>query len=89
MRISKFGVILILAGILLIMSTYNIFNLELSRDWPWILIIVGILTIVDSGKSALRHKRKNSSMSKSERIELLNKLSKNEIDVDEVMRKFK
>lgn len=89
MRISKFGVILILAGILLIMSTYNIFNLELSRDWPWILIIVGILTIIDSGKSALRHKRKNPSISKTERIELLNKLSKNEIDVDEVMRKFK
>ena len=89
MRISKFGVILILAGILLIMSTYNIFNLELSRDWPWILIIVGILVIIDSGKSAFRHKRKNSSISKGERIELLNKLSKNEIDVDEVMRKFK
>ncbi len=89
MRISKFGVILILAGILLIMSTYNVFNLELSRDWPWILIIVGVLVIIDSGKSAFRQKRKKSSISKGERIELLNKLSKNEIDVDEVMRKFK
>ncbi len=89
MRISKFGVILLLAGILLIMSTYNIFNLELSRDWPWILIIVGILIIVDSGKSAIRRRREDSSISKSDRLELLNKLSKNEIDVDEVMRKFK
>lgn len=82
MRISKFGFILLIAGILLLFSTYGIFNLDFSRDWPWILIIIGVMTIFRFEKKKhytkiIRH------TSKHERMDILEKLKNKEISVEE------
>lgn len=84
MKISKFGILLVLIGALLIMSTYNVFSLNLSRDWPWILVIIGILAIIDSIRSSVRKNRKRT-VYHSDRIDILRKVRNKEMDIDEAI----
>lgn len=84
MKISKFGVLLVLIGALLILSTYNVFSLNLSRDWPWILVIIGILAIIDSIRSSVRKNRKRT-VYHSDRIDILRKVRNKEMDIDEAI----
>lgn len=88
MRISKFGALLLIVGCLLILSTYNIFSLDMSRDWPWILVIVGILIIIDSLRGNVRRKSVKHHIHSSERLDILKKLKANEIDIEEAMNKL-
>lgn len=84
MKISKFGILLVLIGALLILSTYNVFSMNLSRDWPWILVIIGILAIIDSIRSSVRKNRKRT-VYHSDRIDILRKVRNKEMDIDEAI----
>jgi len=88
MRISKFGFILLIAGILLLLSTYGIFNLEFARDWPWILVIIGVMTIFRFEKRKKYTKIMRNS-SKHERMEILEQLKNKEISVEDAAEKLK
>jgi hypothetical protein len=51
-RISG-GIILIVIGVLIWLSNFGVINIWWHRDWPVILILVGILALV---KTILRSK---------------------------------
>lgn len=88
MKISKFGVLLVLVGALLILSTYNVFSLDLSRDWPWILVIVGILVIIDSIRISARKSRRHA-VYHADRMDILKKVRDKEMDIDEAVDELK
>ncbi len=58
------GLVLIIAGILIWLSKIGIYTWSWRRDWPLILVIIGILSIVShlEGKKAfhveIKHKKK-------------------------------
>ncbi|MGE3063878.1 MAG: DUF5668 domain-containing protein [bacterium] len=97
MRISKFGLLLIIIGIFLLLSTYNISVFQFSRDWPWILVIVGLFLLLKRGNRCsnpfinINTNGKSKSEEKKEsanRKEILEKLHKNEITLEEAMKKM-
>lgn len=89
MKISKFGILLILIGVLFLLSTYGVFNLDLSRDWPWILIIVGVFSLIRFDRRRKTASKIRDTMSREERIKILKDVKDNKIDVDEAIRKFR
>lgn len=92
MRISKFGLLLIIIGIFLLLSTYSMFNFDFSRDWPWILVIIGLFILIKNDRHGCSFINVNSSKNKKSREnrkEILEKLQKNEINLDEAMKKMK
>jgi hypothetical protein len=97
MRVSKFGVLIIIIGIFLLLSTYNISVFQFSRDWPWILVIVGFFILlkrdhkfhtpfisINSNRDDKNYRRKETV----NRKEILEKLQKNEITLEEAMKQM-
>ncbi|MEO0280869.1 MAG: DUF5668 domain-containing protein [candidate division WOR-3 bacterium] len=84
MKFSKFGFILIVVGIFLLLSTYNIFFFTFSRDWPWILIIIGLLNLISFEKK--RNIKINISAGKRKRI--LEDLKDGKISVEEAIEEL-
>ncbi len=84
MRFSKFGFILIIIGIFLLLSTYNLFFFQFSRDWPWILIIIGFLNLFSF------EKRKNVKIKihSNRRREILEALKEGKISVEDALKEF-
>ena len=89
MKISKFGLLLILVGVLFLLSTYGVFNLDLSRDWPWVLIIVGVFSLIRFDRRRKITTRITQTMSKEERMKILKDVKDNNISVDEAIKKFR
>lgn len=85
MKFSKFGFILIVVGVFLLLSTYNIFFFTFSRDWPWILIIIGLLNLIsfEKKKSVV-----NINISSGKRRKILEDLKEGKISVEEAMEEF-
>ncbi|HAF07812.1 MAG: DUF5668 domain-containing protein [bacterium] len=85
MRFSKFGFILIVVGVFLLLSTYNLFFFTFSRDWPWILIIVGLLNMISFKK---KRSVVNVKISSSKRKKILEDLKDGKISVEEALEEF-
>ncbi len=86
----RYGFILLVIGVIFLLSNYGIWGLSWSRDWPWILVVLGIYYIVKH----LFYKNKKATrivnrMTKEERVSVLKKLQKGEITVEEAMDKLK
>jgi len=96
MRISKFGLMLIVIGVFLLLSTYNISVFQFSRDWPWILVIAGLFVLLKREHRCTpfisinsREKRKEEDLKESAaRKIVLEKLQKNEITLEEAMKQM-
>ena len=97
MRISKFGLLLIIIGAFLLLSTYNISVFQFSRDWPWILVITGLFVLLKRESRchnpfiSINTEKKDKEKEKREsenRKNILEKLQKNEITLEEAMKRM-
>lgn len=96
MRISKFGLLLIIIGIFLLLSTYNISVFQFSRDWPWLLVIVGLFVLLKRENRChipfisinTNGKEKSGKRESANRKAILEKLQKNEITLEEAMKQM-
>ncbi len=82
------ALIMILIAIIALLSNYNILHLNLGKDWPWILLFLGIYYFF---QHIIKHNKKtisNNTYSKEERLSILRKLQNGEIDIDEAMDKL-
>jgi len=77
------AIILIVLGILFWLGKFDIINFYWSRDWPVILIAVGIFYLVNT---LVRGKKRPTSKLKNE---ILRKLENGEIDAEEAVRRLK
>ena len=77
------AIILIVLGILFWLGKFDIINFYWSRDWPVILIAVGIFYLVNT---LVRGKKRSTSKLKNE---ILRKLENGEIDAEEAVRRLK
>jgi len=96
MRISKFGLLLIIIGVFLLLSTYNISVFQFSRDWPWLLVIVGLFVLLKRENKChmpfisinTSGKEKSGKRESANRKAILEKLQKNEITLEEAMKQM-
>jgi hypothetical protein len=85
MRKTYWAIIFILVGIFLLLSNYNFIAFNFSRDWPLILIAIGIAEIIDI--ISRRTKKVKTSNPSVKRI--LDDLEKGNINIDEAEEKLK
>jgi len=86
MKLSRTGIVLVVVGIFLLLSSYNIFFLNLSRDWPWLLIIGGLFILFKRDKKT--HGKRVRFLNSNVRIEILNKIKNGEMSIEEGMEKL-
>ncbi|PIP12872.1 MAG: hypothetical protein COX48_05965 [bacterium (Candidatus Stahlbacteria) CG23_combo_of_CG06-09_8_20_14_all_34_7] len=82
---------LIIIGIFLLLSTYNISIFQFSRDWPWILVIIGLFMFLKREHKHFPFISINTNEKKKEKVnrkDILEKLQKNEITLEEAMKKM-
>jgi len=77
----KRGIFLILIGLIFWFSNLGIIPLiNLRRDWPWILIIIGIWILI----SNFRKVKKRKSVKK-----IIDELESDKITIEEAIKKLK
>lgn len=86
MKLSKTGLLFIVIGVFLLLSAYNVFYLNIARDWPWILVIIGLMLLIRSGSR--KKTRVCTSGHSHERVEILKKLKTGEMSIDEAAEKL-
>ncbi|TES93642.1 MAG: hypothetical protein E3J87_01845 [Candidatus Cloacimonadota bacterium] len=77
------AVTLIILGILFWLGKFGIIDFYWDRDWPVILIALGVFSLVNY---FTRRKKKDSRRKKNE---ILKKLEKGEIDAEEAIERLK
>lgn len=77
------AIILIVLGILFWLGKFDIISFYWSRDWPVVLIVIGLFSLVNY--YARRLKKKN----RTQRSVILRKLDNGEIDAEEAIRRLK
>lgn len=85
MRKTYWAIIFILVGIFLLLSNYNFIAFNFSRDWPLILIAIGIAEIID----IISRRTKKVKTSKPSVKRILDDLEKGNINIDEAEEKLK
>jgi hypothetical protein len=89
----KWGIIFIAAGTMLLAHNYGLlsFELKFSRDWPAILIALGLLGAWDGifYRAPGRQTRRNNPEERKALREILEKIEKGEIKADEAARRIK
>lgn len=85
MRKTYWAIIFILVGIFLLLSNYNFIAFNFSRDWPLILIAIGIAEIID----IISRRTKKIKTSKPSVKRILDDLEKGNINIDEAEEKLK
>lgn len=92
-RKVKWGIILITAGALLLAHNYGLlsFELKFSRDWPVILIAIGLLGAWDGivCRSRRNPPRRENPETKKTIKDILEGIEKGEISAEEGARKMK
>lgn len=78
-------IILIVLGVLFWLGKFGIIDFYWSRDWPVVLIGIGVFSLVNY--VARRVKRKGKGYRK--RRDILDELESGEIDAEEAIRKMK
>jgi len=77
------AIILIVLGILFWLGKFDIISFYWSRDWPVVLIVIGLFSLVNY--YARRLKKRN----RTQRSVILRKLDNGEIDAEEAIRRLK
>lgn len=77
------AIILIVLGILFWLGKFDIISFYWSRDWPVVLIVIGLFSLVNY--YARRMKKRN----RTQRSVILRKLDNGEIDAEEAIRRLK
>ncbi|MCK4543949.1 hypothetical protein KAU43_00280 [candidate division WOR-3 bacterium] len=85
MRKTYWAIIFILVGIFLLLSNYNFIAFNFSRDWPLILIAIGIAEIID----IISRRTRKVKTSKPSVKRILDDLEKGNINIDEAEEKLK
>ena len=83
----KTAIFLIILGVFIWFLNLGIFSFwSWKRDWPWILIIIGIFSLFQH----IKRKIKRSEKFKRQKIEeIIDKLEKGEINVEEAIKRIK
>lgn len=83
----KTGIFLIVLGLFIWFLNLGVFSFwKWGRDWPWILVIIGIFSIIGYFKKKFRKSRKF----KKEKIkDILDKIEKGEINIEEAIKRIK
>ncbi len=83
----KTGIFLIILGLFIWFLNLGVFSFwKWERDWPWILVIIGIFSIIGYLKKKFRKGRKF----KKEKIkDILDKIEKGEINIEEAIKRIK
>ncbi|MEN3045023.1 MAG: hypothetical protein ABDH37_07420 [Candidatus Hydrothermales bacterium] len=83
----KVGIFLIILGLFIWFLNLGIFSFwNWKRDWPWILIIIGIFSIL----GYFKRKIKRLGKFKKERIkDVIDKLERGEINIEEAIERIK
>jgi len=85
MRKIYWAIIFILVGIFILLSNYNFIAFNFSRDWPLILIAIGIAEIID----IISRRTRKVKTSKPSVKRILDDLEKGNINIDEAEEKLK
>ncbi len=85
MRKIYWAIIFILVGIFILLSNYNFIAFNFSRDWPLILIAIGIAEIID----IISGRKRKIKTSKPSVKRILDDLEKGNINIDEAEEKLK
>lgn len=83
----KTGLMLILIGLFIWLLNLRVFSFwRWGRDWPWIIIIIGIISIAEY---LSRRFRKRKKIEKEKIQDIIEKLEKGEISVNEAIERIK
>ena len=78
-------IILIVLGVLFWLGKFGIIDFYWGRDWPVILIAVGIFSLVNFIARRIRRKRRG----RKGKHDILNRLESGEIDAEEAIKEIK
>ena len=82
----KTGIFLILLGLIFWLSNLGLIpGINWERDWPWILIIIGIWILISSFKKYFKFKKKKNIDVKK----IIDELESGKISVEEAIKKLK
>jgi hypothetical protein len=78
-------VILIVLGVLFWLGKFGIIDFYWSRDWPVVLIGLGVFSLVNHVAGRVKKTRRRSSRNR----DILDQLDSGDIDADEAIRKMR
>ncbi len=78
-----FAITLIVLGVLFWLGKFGIIDFYWDRDWPVILIAIGVFSLVNIVVKKAKRRQK------SKKTAILNKLNNGEIDAEEAIRNIK
>jgi hypothetical protein len=78
-------VILIVLGVLFWLGKFGIIDFYWSRDWPVVLICLGVFSLVNHIAVRVKKTRRRSSRNR----DILDQLDSGDIDADEAIRKMR
>jgi hypothetical protein len=78
-------VILIVLGVLFWLGKFGIIDFYWSRDWPVVLIGLGVFSLVNHIAVRVKKTRRRSSRNR----DILDQLDSGDIDADEAIRKMR
>jgi len=87
------ALVLLIAGTLIWLANMGILNWNWGRDWPWILIVLGILGIAGAiwrrVRNAIRRKPTARRVIRVNRAEILKDLEEGKITSEEAERRLR
>lgn len=87
------GIFIALLGTIILLSNYEVpwFSFKLSRDWPIILIALGILKIIDvfSGRDRYKSWCKSEATQNKDYRKIIEDLKDGSITAEEAIKKMK
>ncbi len=89
MRKIYWSLLFIGIGIWILLSNYGVILFKFSRDWPILLIAIGLAEILDVIFSVSKTKKRPHVKSKTNVKEILDSLEKGNISIDEAEKKIK
>jgi hypothetical protein len=78
-------IILIVLGVLFWLGKFDIIDFYWSRDWPVVLIAVGVFSLVNYAARRVKKKRRSLGANR----DILDRLASGEIDAEDAIRKMK
>ncbi len=84
------ALVLIAAGVLIWLANLGVLSWNWGRDWPWILIVLGVLGIIGEITRRIRRAiRRGPAMRRVNRAEILRELEEGRITAEEAERRLR